>query len=78
VDRVTGGLYFGFGEADDITPLSSIPPLREQLERHGVAHRIDVLPGAEHGYTMPDRPAYQREAAERAWAQTLELFGERL
>ncbi|HET6867376.1 MAG TPA: dienelactone hydrolase family protein [Solirubrobacteraceae bacterium] len=78
VDRVEGGLYLGFGEEDAVTPVSSIPPLREQLEQHAVPHRIDVFPGAEHGYTMPDRPAYQRDAAERAWAQTLELFGERL
>jgi carboxymethylenebutenolidase len=78
VDRVAGGLYFGFGEADHVTPLDSIPPLREQLERHGVKHRIDVLAEAEHGYTMPDRPAYNRDAAERAWAGTLELLRERL
>jgi carboxymethylenebutenolidase len=78
VDRVAGGLYFGFGEADHVTPVSSIPPLREQLERHGIQHRIDVLPDAEHGYTMPDRPAYNHDAAERAWAETLTLFSERL
>jgi carboxymethylenebutenolidase len=78
VDRVRGSLYLGFGEADEVTPVASIPPLREQLEQHGVAHRIDVMPGAEHGYTMPDRPAYDPEGAERAWAGTLELFGQRL
>jgi carboxymethylenebutenolidase len=78
VDRVRGALYLGFGEADAVTPVASIPPLREQLEQHGVPHRIDVMPGAEHGYTMPDRPAYNREGAERAWANTLEMFGERL
>jgi len=78
VDGIRGELYFGFGEADHVTPLSSIPPLREQLERHHVTHRIDVLPGAEHGYTMPGRPAYNPQAAERAWAGTLDLFGERL
>src|SRR5579884_4195420 len=78
VDRVKGELYLGFGEQDEVTPVASIPPLREQLERYGIPHRIDVLAGAEHGYTMPDRPAYHREAAEHAWSQTLELFGERL
>jgi len=78
VDRIEGALYLGYGGADHVTPISSIPPLREQLEQHGVAHRIDVLPGAEHGYTMPDRPAYNHDAAEHAWSVTLELFGERL
>ncbi len=78
VDRVAGALYLGFGEADHVTPVSSIPPLREQLERHGIEHRIEVFPDADHGYTMPDRPAYNRDAAERAWAGTLELLRERL
>jgi len=78
VDRISGALYLGFGEADHVTPVSSIPPLREQLEQHGIQHRIDVLPDAEHGYTMPDRPAYNRDAAERAWTETLELLGQRL
>jgi carboxymethylenebutenolidase len=78
VDRVAGALYLGFGEADHVTPVSSIPPLREQLVRHGIEHRIEVFPDADHGYTMPDRPAYNHDAAERAWAGTLELLRERL
>jgi carboxymethylenebutenolidase len=78
VDRVAGALYLGFGEADHVTPLASIPPLRQQLEQHGVQHRIEVLPGAEHGYTMPDRRAYNHDAAERAWAGTLELLRSQL
>lgn len=78
VGRVQGSLYFGFGEADEIAPPSSIPPLREQLERRDVAHRIDVMPGADHGYTMPDRAAYDPEGAERAWTATLELLASSL
>ena len=78
VDRVAGALYLGFGEADHVTPVSSIPPLRKQLVRGGVEHRIEVFPDADHGYTMPDRPAYNRDAAERAWAGTLDLLRERL
>ena len=78
VDRIRGALYLGFGEADHDTPVSSIPPLRERLEQHGVPHRIEVLPGAEHGYTMPGMPAYNETAAEQAWAETLELLADRL
>lgn len=78
VERVHASLYFGFGENDSVTPLSTIPPLRDRLESAGVAHRIEVLPGAEHGFMMPGRPAYNRDAAERAWAGTLELLRERL
>jgi len=78
VDRVDAALYLGFGESDSVTPVSTIPPLDERLERAGVAHRIEVFPGAEHGFTMPDRPAYDAAAAEQAWAGTLALLAERL
>jgi carboxymethylenebutenolidase len=78
VQNVRGALYLGFGESDHVTPVSTIPPLRERLERHGIWHRIEVLPGADHGFTMPGMPAYNREAAERAWAGTLDLLASRL
>jgi carboxymethylenebutenolidase len=78
VDRVGGALYLGFGESDSVTPISTIPPLRERLEQAGVPHQIEILPGAEHGFTMPGRPAYNEAAAEKVWAGTLTLLRERL
>jgi carboxymethylenebutenolidase len=77
-DRVEAALYLGFGENDSVTPLSTIPPLRERLEQAGVPNRIEILPGAEHGFTMPDRAAYDEAAAEQVWAGTLALLRERL
>lgn len=78
VSSVTGALYLGFGELDHVTPVSTIPPLREQLEQHAVAHTIAVLSGADHGFTMPGMPAYDETAAEQAWAGTLALLDQRL
>lgn len=78
VDRVEAALYLGFGENDSVTPLSTIPPLREQLERAGVRNRIEILAGAEHGFTMPGRAAYDEAAAEQVWAGTLTLLREQL
>ncbi len=78
VDRVDAALYLGFGENDEVTPLSTIPPLRERLEQAGVAYQIEILAGAEHGFTMPDRAAYDETAAEQVWAGTLTLLRERL
>jgi carboxymethylenebutenolidase len=78
VERVNASLYFGFGENDSVTPLTTIPPLRDRLEQAGVAHRIEVLAGAEHGFMMPGRPAYNESAAEQAWAGTLTLLREQL
>jgi carboxymethylenebutenolidase len=78
VGGVRGALYLGLGKNDHVAPPETLCPLRDQLERHHVAHRIEVLPGADHGFTMPGMPAFNRQAAERAWAGTLELLGSRL
>ncbi len=78
VDRVHAALYLGFGENDQVTPLSTIPPLREQLDQAGVSYEIEILAGAEHGFTMPDRAAYDETGAEQVWAETLALLRERL
>lgn len=59
-------------------PLELIPPLRDQLESHRVAHTIEILADANHGYTVPGMPAYNEAAAEQACAETLALLGERL
>jgi len=78
VERVHASLYLGFGENDHVTPTSTIPPLREQLDQAGVAYRIEILPGADHGFTMPGRPAYDEAAAEQVWKGTLALLRESL
>jgi carboxymethylenebutenolidase len=78
VDRIEGALYLGLGENDHVTPPDTLAPLRAGLERNHVAHRIDVLPGADHGFTMPGMPSYNEAAAEQAWSGTLAVLGEQL
>ena len=77
-DRIVGALYLGLGENDHVTPPDTLAPLRERLESNHVAHRIDVLADADHGFTMPGMPSYDEAAAEQAWSATLTLLGERL
>ena len=54
----------------------------EQLERSlaeaGVRHRVEWYPGTTHGFVFPERPAYQREGAERHWERLQELFARNL
>lgn len=76
-DRMRAALYLGVGENDHVAPPASLAPLREQLDAHAIPYRFDVLPHADHGFTMAGMPAYNHEAAERAWAGTLQLLGER-
>lgn len=57
----------GEGSRPVVVLYMDAPGIRPALHEH-----------AEHGYTMPDRPAYNRDAAERAWSETLELLRRRL
>jgi carboxymethylenebutenolidase len=52
--------------------------LREALTAAGVDNEVTIYQGARHGYTMPDLPVYNRDAAERHWTEMLKLFDETL
>ncbi len=74
---ISGHLYAGFGEADEHMTVASMQPFIKAVEP--LAHvTVDILPGAEHGYTWPNTPSYNEAAAERAWSQMLTIFEEAL
>ena len=72
---LAGSLYAGFGEADKMMSVASMRPFIGAVSTLGDRVAIDILPGADHAYTWPDAPSYNEAAAERAWSQTLGLFG---
>ncbi|MFA9200482.1 MAG: dienelactone hydrolase family protein [Cypionkella sp.] len=47
--------------------------LREAADRAGADAEIEVYP-ADHGWCVPDSPAYDAAEAERAWARLLALY----
>ena len=73
--ELSGSLYVGFGEADQMMSVASMRPFIDAVSVLGDRAVIDILPGANHGYTWPDAPSYNEAGAERAWSQTLALFG---
>lgn len=74
--ELAGSLYAGFGEADRMMTVASMTPFIDAVSSLGDRVTVDILPGADHAYTWPDAPTYNEAAAERAWSQTLALFGE--
>ena len=40
----------------------------------GVSGVVEWYPGTEHGFVFPQRPAYNRDAAERHWSRLHDLF----
>lgn len=71
--RITGEIYVGLGDADHLSPLESMRPLRELLREHGVRTVVDIHADAEHGYMFPG-PRYSERGARRSWEETYALF----
>lgn len=74
VHKIRAELFVGLGAADTVSPLETVKPLRDELERSGVNASVEVFDGADHGFMFPNYPAYQEQAATASWTRTLELF----
>ncbi|MDO8296251.1 MAG: dienelactone hydrolase family protein [Caulobacter sp.] len=71
-------LYFACAQIDRWFPEAKIAPLRDDLAANGVRAEVELCPGVEHGFVFPNRPAYDKAAAERHWERILALFRRRL
>jgi carboxymethylenebutenolidase len=67
------GLY---GAEDESIPLDTVERMRAAIAVAGGASRIEVYPGAPHGFHADYRPTYRREAAEDGWRKMLAWFRE--
>ncbi|MFR9793098.1 dienelactone hydrolase family protein [Streptomyces sp. MB22_4] len=74
VGNVTAEVYLGFADQDASMPAEQIRELEQALDTAGVRYTSEVYPGARHGYTQADTPAYDRQADERHWSALLALL----
>jgi carboxymethylenebutenolidase len=74
VARLRGELYCGFAEHDHYAPLPMVRQLAELLDPCEVAYRYEIHAGAEHGYALPDRDIFHKQAAERDWELIFAMF----
>jgi carboxymethylenebutenolidase len=65
-------LYFACAEIDHWMPVENIEALRESLK--GLNAEVEFCPKVEHGFAFPQRPAYNKEAAERHWERLYALW----
>lgn len=74
---LTGELYIGIGEADQV---QSIEMHRRYLDAVAPLDHVtvDTFAGADHGFTWPISPNYHEVAATTSWAATTDLFARRL
>ena len=67
------GYLFAIARDDDAEAPGDKGALAEAAEAAGRAAKVDVYAG-DHGWTVPDSPAYAQGAAERAYADALTLY----
>jgi len=65
--------YVAWAEIDHYAPLEELEPFKQSLGSVNV--EIELYKGAEHGFAFPERPAYNRDAAERHWERLFALYG---
>ncbi len=76
--RAEAELYFACAETDHWAPLPMVETLKASLEAVQANAAVEIYPGVEHGFAFPQRPAYDRDAAERHWERLFALFARRL
>ena len=76
--KAKGEIYVAWAETDHYAPLDQLEPMRASMAEGGVKAEVELYKGAEHGFAFPQRPAYDRPAAERHWERLFDLFGRTL
>ncbi|MCU1502540.1 MAG: hydrolase [Ilumatobacteraceae bacterium] len=76
--QAQGELYFACAETDRYAPKEMIDELEAHLRSIGANARVEWYPGTHHGFAFPQRPVYDKLAAERHWERLLSLFDRNL
>lgn len=72
--KSTAELYFACAETDRWAPLETVEALRAALAADGARAEVEIYPGAEHGFSFPQRALYQKQGAERHWERLNALY----
>jgi carboxymethylenebutenolidase len=76
--RLRGEVHCGYGENDRHTPPALVAAMEKLLSCNRVDFRFIVHRGAEHGYALPDRDVFDKQAANRDWERIFAMFRRRL
>jgi carboxymethylenebutenolidase len=73
MNRMQASLLIAIAQNDDAKAPEEKSVLREAASAAGRPAVIEVFP-ADHGWCVPDSPAYDQAAAEQAWSELLKLY----
>lgn len=72
--RAAGEIYCGFAEKDPYAPMATVNTLAACMPGARARYQSELHRGAEHGYALPDRDIYDKQAAERDWELIFAMF----
>jgi carboxymethylenebutenolidase len=78
--KIKAQMYFGIASNDDARQPDAKEKLKEAFAAAKVPAEIEVYPGAQHGWCIPDmpsqngKPIYSKPDAERAWGKLVALY----
>jgi carboxymethylenebutenolidase len=73
-DTITCPVLLHLAEVDDWDPPNTPVAFLAELARAGTVAEVATWPGTEHSFANADAAPYQPDAAERAWAQTVDFL----
>ena len=76
--RAPAEYYVACAETDVWAPPEMVEAFTGSMRAHGVNAEVEVHPGVEHGFAFPQRPAFNKPAAERHWERLFSLYRRRL
>lgn len=77
IGQMDASLLIAIAQDDDAKAPAEKGVLREAASAAGLPAKVEVYAG-DHGWCVPDSPAYAEPAAEKAWADLMELYGQAL
>ena len=77
-DKIKGEIYVACAETDHYAPPEMVALLEETVAATGVNGTVEWYPGTEHGFAFPQRPVYNKAAAEVHWRRLHSLFDRNL
>lgn len=70
--RSPAEFYFACAERDHWAPQEMVDQLKRELA--DAKGEVEQYPGTDHGFAFPQRPVYNKYAAEQHWERVLSLF----
>src|SRR5206468_6993993 len=76
--KAKGEIYFACAEHDTWAPLETVQALDQVVKSKNLNAEVELYPGVHHGFAFPQRPVYDKPAAERHWERLFALWKRRL